>query len=71
MAMEARGTKLSKRDKEWLDGFKAIKEAGRLGGVGAKNLKEMDLKDVATKQNELNQKLTDILRKQTELNQMN
>lgn len=70
-AMEARGTKLSPRDKEWLEKFEEIRGAAQLGGVGKNNLQQMDLKDVATKQNELNQKLTDILRKQTELNQMN
>lgn len=69
--MEARGTKLSKRDKEWLESFKAIRNAGQQAGVGKENLKQMELTNIATKQNELNAKLTAIQQKQLELSQAN
>ena len=70
-AMEARGTKLSPRDKEWLKKFDEIREAGVNAGVGARNIKEMDLKDIADKQNGLMAKVIEIQRKQNELNQQN
>jgi len=70
-AMEARGTKLSKRDKEWLDAFKDIRKAGDKVGVAKKNIEEMELKKVLKKQNELDANLTRVMGEIVKLQQMN
>jgi hypothetical protein len=59
-AMEARGTKLSKRDKEWLEAFKDIRKAGDKAGVAKKNIEGMELQKVLKKQNELDGRLVKV-----------
>lgn len=69
--MEARGTKLSKRDKEFLEASRTIKQAGVQADVAKKNIEAEKLTQVLNRQNDLNNKLAEIQRKQVELSQIN
>jgi hypothetical protein len=65
--MEKRGTKLSPKQKEFLDAFNKIGDAKQAVDIAKQNIEQIELKNVLNKQNDLNGKLTTILEKTEEL----